>query len=144
MAAMPVPTTGHEEDTKVMSHCLDFCQTLAGKSLPFSFSLTIGTSFSFSVDSTGKGASSPKKTKKKKATPSTLRHNSRRREEFLNKKIKPSTGENQSQSEQVSQDEAEGSKCVASPSLTFTTFRKAPGDKCWERESQALLESTGW
>ena len=90
-------------DATLVSQCLDFCQTLAGKSLTFSFSLTIGTNFSFSVDTTGKGALAPKK---KKPTPSTLRRNARRREEFLNKKVKPSTDEN-SQSEPVSEEEAE-------------------------------------
>ena len=106
MAAMPAPVNGHEEDAKLVSQCLDFCQTLAGKSLSFSFSLTIGTNFSFSVDTMGRGALAPKKKKKKKPTPSTLRRNARRREEFLNKKINPSTADNQSQSE-VSEEEAE-------------------------------------
>ena len=55
MAAMPAPVMGHEEDAKLVSQCLDFCQTLAGKSLTFSFSLTIGTNFAFSVDTMGNG-----------------------------------------------------------------------------------------
>ena len=53
MAAMP-------EDVSLASQCLDFCQMLAGKSLSFSFSLSVGNNFSFSVESRGKGAlSSP-------------------------------------------------------------------------------------
>ena len=76
------------EDSSLASQCLDFCQMLAGKSLSFSFSLTVGTNFSFSLETRGKGAvSSPKK--KKKPTPSTLRRNARRREEFLKKKLAP-------------------------------------------------------
>ena len=112
MAAMPVPLIRHEEDAKLVSQCLDFCQTLAGKSLTFSFSLNIGPSFSFSVDTTGNGALAPKK-KKKKPTPSTLRRNTRRREDFLKKKAKTST-EEYSQSEPVSEEEAETS--VKAPS----------------------------
>ena len=57
---------------------------LAGKSLSFSFSLKIGTNFSFSLDTRGEAALS---SAKKKQTPSTLRRNARRREEFLRKKL---------------------------------------------------------
>ena len=57
---------------------------LAGKSLSFSFSLKIGTNFSFSLDTRGEAALS---SAKKKQTPSTLRRNARRREQFLQKKL---------------------------------------------------------
>ena len=80
MATMPV-----NEDAFLGSQCLDFCQMLAGKSSSFSFSLKIGTNFSFSLDTRGEAASSF--AKKKKKTPSTLRRNARRREEFLRKKL---------------------------------------------------------
>ena len=107
MAAMPTPTSGHGEYAMLVTQCLDFCQTLAGKSLTFSFSLTIGTSFSFSVDTSGKGAVAPKK-KKKKLTPSTQRRNARRREEFLKRKVNASTDvRSSSESEPVSDKEAE-------------------------------------
>ena len=94
MSALP-----HEES--LVSQCLDFCQMLAGKSMPFSFSLNVGTHFSFSVDTRGKEAL-PSPMKKKK-TPSTLRRNARRREEFLKKKL-ASTAE---KSVEVSETEAE-------------------------------------
>ena len=48
MATVPV-----KEDAFLASQCLDFCQMLAGKSLSFSFSLKIGTNFSFSLDTRG-------------------------------------------------------------------------------------------
>ena len=103
MAAM----SGHEEDAMLVSQCLDFCQMLAGKSLSFSFSLTLGTSFSFSVDTMGKRDMVPQK-KKKKPTPSTQRRNARRREEFLKKKVNASTEKNlSSPGEPVSGKEAE-------------------------------------
>ena len=86
MAAMSVS----EEDAKLASQCLDLCQTLAGKSLAFSFSLTVGSSFSFSVDTRGKEVST---LQKKKKTPSTLRRDARRREEFLRKKLNAPTAE---------------------------------------------------
>ena len=74
-----------QEDAKLASQCLEICHTLAGKSLPFTFSISIGSNFSFSVDSRGKEVlANPKK--KKKKTPSALRRDARRSEEFLNKK----------------------------------------------------------
>ena len=88
--AVKMAAMSDEEDAMLVSQCLDFCQMLAGKSLSFSFSLTLGTSFSFSVDTMGKGDMVPQK-KKKKPTPSTQRRNARRREEFLKKKVNAST-----------------------------------------------------
>ena len=80
-----------KEDAKLASQCLEICQTLAGKSLPFSFSFNIGPNFSFSVDTRGKEILAPQQ--KKKKTPSTLRRDARRREEFLKKKLNAPTAE---------------------------------------------------
>ena len=77
-----------EEDAKLASQCLDICQTLAGKSLPFSFN--IGPNFSFSVDTREKEVFA---SQKKKKTPSTLRRDARRREELLRKKLNAPTVE---------------------------------------------------
>ena len=79
--------TATPEDASLATQCLDFCQMLAGKSLFFSFSLTVGNNFSFSVESMGKAALSSPTKKKKKPTPSTVRRNARRREEFLKRKL---------------------------------------------------------
>ena len=86
-----------EEDAKLASQCLDICQTLAGKSLPFSFSFNIGPNFSFSVDTRGKEVST---LQKKKKTPSTLRRDARRREDFLNQKLNAPTAEKTSKCDQ--------------------------------------------
>ena len=102
MTAVPV----REDNVALVSQCLDFCQTLAGKSQTFSFTLTLGDSFSFSVDTRGKVALVSKA--KKKKTPSTLRRNARRRAEFLKKKLEDSTGDISSHSEHVSVEEAVG------------------------------------
>ena len=85
MAAMSVK----EDNSAILSQCLDFCQTLAGKSLNFSFTLTLGNNFSFSLDSSEKKALAPKA---KKKSPSTLRRDARRRKEFVRKKLEASTG----------------------------------------------------
>ena len=104
MAAMPFATDGHE-DAMLASQCLDFCKMLTGKSITFSFSLTTRTGFSFSVDTRGKEALASMK-KKKKPTPSTLKRNARRREEFLKKKFNASP-EKSSQGEPAAAKEAE-------------------------------------
>ena len=79
--------TPDKEDASLAYQCLEFCQMLAGKSMPFSFSLKVGTNFSFSLETRGEVALSSPKKKQKKPTPSTLRRNARRREQFLNKKL---------------------------------------------------------
>ena len=113
MTAMPVK----EDNAALLSQCLDFCQTLANKSLTFSFNFTLGDSFSFSVDTREKKALAAK-VKKKKKTPSTLRRNAKRREEFLKKKLETSTG-----SEHVSVEEAV-SKQVEEALVKHTTPEK--------------------
>ena len=83
-------TSVKEDNSAILSQCLDFCQTLAGKSLNFSFTLTLGNNFSFSLDTSEKKALAPKA---KKKSPSTLRRDARRRNEFVRKKLEASTGE---------------------------------------------------
>ena len=82
-----------KSDSSLAAKCLDLCQVLAGQGLAFNFSLSIGSNFSFSLDTRGKGQAlaTQGKTKKKK-TPSTLRRNARRRTEFLKKKLEDSPG----------------------------------------------------
>ena len=94
--------TATPKDVSLATQFLDFCPMLAGKSLFFSFSLTVGNNFSFSVESRGKAAlSSP--TKKKK-TPSTVRRNAKRREEFLRKKLAPTAEKSE---QEVSEEETD-------------------------------------
>ena len=73
-----------EDDLSLASQCLALCQTLAGQGKAFSFSVTVGSTFTFSLDSK-ETASLPKK--KKKSSPSTLRRNAARREKFLKRKV---------------------------------------------------------
>jgi len=76
-----------EEDSTLTSQCMAFCQTLANKGHPFTFTLNIGNSFLFSLDTKGENPSTMSNVKKK--SPSTLRRNARRRAEFLKKKHVP-------------------------------------------------------
>ena len=73
-----------EADSSLATQCLALCQALTSQGMAFNFSLSIGSTFSFSLDTRSKEALPSKA--KKKASPSTLRRNMRRREEFFNKK----------------------------------------------------------
>ena len=77
-------------ETDLANKCLDFCQTLSSRGSAFKFSLTMGSNFSFSLDT--KVLTSDIQVKylpKKKPSPSTIRRNARRREMFLRKKRNP-------------------------------------------------------
>ena len=71
------------EDTAMLSKCLEFCQALASHGHKFSFSLSLGPNFSFSLD-TRVGA--PVKQVTRKKSPSTQRRNEIRRKLFLESK----------------------------------------------------------
>ena len=73
-----------ESNSSLVSKCLAFCQTLASQGQAISFSLVIGPDFSFSLDTRSKEKHSLGT--KKRQSPSTLRRNARRREEFAKKK----------------------------------------------------------
>ena len=76
------------DDPALVTKCLDFCQALTNMGQTFSISLSIASSFSFSLDTrktTAEGAVSGKK----RASPSRLRRNQRRKEEFLKRKTEP-------------------------------------------------------
>ena len=76
-----------EGDPALVSQCLDFCQALASMGQTISFSLTIGSTFSFNLDTRRKTTSPGEKVNnKKKPSPSTLRRNQRRKQEFQKKK----------------------------------------------------------
>ena len=77
-----------EVGSTLLSKCLDFCQALSSKGQAFNFSVAIGPDFTFSMDTRSKAASPGIK---KKASPSTLRRNARRREEYLQRKQNLST-----------------------------------------------------
>ena len=76
--------TVNESDSSLANKCLDLCLALAGQGKAFRFSLTIGSTFTFSLDSR-EGKETPLPSRKKKS-PSTLRRNAKRKEDFLKKK----------------------------------------------------------
>ena len=74
-----------DEDSSLASKCMAFCQALASQGQHFNFSISTGSGFTFSLDTSRSKAVSNQKAKRK-SSPSTLRRNARRREEFLAKK----------------------------------------------------------
>ena len=78
-----------DEDTSLASKCMAFCQALVSQGQHFNFSISIGPDFSFSLDTRSKAVTS--QGTKKMASPSTLRRNARRREEFIAKKQQESS-----------------------------------------------------
>ena len=68
----------NESDSSLVNKCLDLCHALAGQGKAFKFSLTIGSTFTFSLESR-EGKETPPTRKKK--SPSTLRRNAKRRED---------------------------------------------------------------
>ena len=77
--------TVDETDSSLATKCMAFCQALTSQGKAFQFSLNIGSTFSFTLDTRCKETLATKK----KASPSTLRRNAKRREDFLNRKNKP-------------------------------------------------------
>ena len=77
--------TVDETDSSLATKCMAFCQALTNHGKAFQFSLNIGSTFSFTLDTRCKETLATKK----KASPSTLRRNAKRREDFLKRKYKP-------------------------------------------------------
>ena len=86
---MAAPIMG-EDNSNSASQCLAFLQALASKGQIFSFTLKVGSSFAFSLDTRENGSST---LSKKRKSPSTQRRNARRRAEFLAKKRGPPESE---------------------------------------------------
>ena len=96
-----------ESDSSLAAQCLDFCKALTSQGKAFQFSLNIGSTFSFTLDTSCKD--SPVSLTKKRARPSTLRKSAKHKEEFAEKKSKP----------EYEQEEVLAGKELTSQSSTF-------------------------
>ena len=74
-----------ESDSSLATQCLDFCQALARQGKDVKLSITIGSTFTFSLDTKEGKTTLPTRIQKRKS-PSTLKRNAKRRQEFLAKK----------------------------------------------------------
>ena len=78
-------------DMDLAAKCLDFCQALATQGQTTSLSVTIGSSFSFNMDTqASQDTRSTVKLTKKKQSPSTLKRNKKRKENFHKKLLSSS------------------------------------------------------
>ena len=78
---MVAPSSG--EESSLATKCMDFCHALASQGKDFRFSLTIGPTFTFSLDTKEGKKTMPARSKK---SPSALKRNAKRRQVFLMKK----------------------------------------------------------
>ena len=76
------------ENFSLATQCMDFCQQLSSKGMTFTFALSMGPLYHFSLDTKEKPIPSLGVGKVKKS-PSTLKRNAKRREDFLLKKSEP-------------------------------------------------------
>ena len=84
--SMTQPTTS-EAESSLAAKCLDFCQALIRQGKNFNFNLNLGSTFTFALDTRGK--SSPPEIVRKKLSPSAIRRNSKRKEDYLKRKSNP-------------------------------------------------------
>ena len=80
---MSDPNMGDKYVT-LATQCMDFCRHLDSKGKAYKFSITIGSDFTFSLDTRGEATTS--REVRKKLSPSSVKRNARRKEEFLKKK----------------------------------------------------------
>ena len=74
-------------DSALTSKCMDFCHALASQNKSFTFLLTMGPTFTFSLDT--KVSLPPAAKSLKRKSPSVMRRNAKRREEYLKKISEP-------------------------------------------------------
>ena len=82
---------------------MDFCHALANQGKKFKFSLSIGSTFTFSLDTREGKETLPARSKK---SPSTLKRNAKRRQEILKKKSEPVLTGMESNQKPIEKDDA--------------------------------------
>ena len=80
MAEVTETKTTSENDSSLVSQCMDFTKQLPSQGKDFKFSLSLASGFNFSLDLT------QEKLLPSRKSPSTLRRNAQRRKEFQQKK----------------------------------------------------------
>ena len=119
-----------EGDPSLAKQCLELCQALTSQGKEFSFTLTISSSFTFSLDTRGRKTPATK-VERKKVSPSTLRRNKKRKEEFILKKssspVSPEETPRET-AEKTSEEEAD-------PRTFKPAEKKQPAPQPWRRPS---------
>ena len=86
MAEVTEAKTMSENDSSLLSQCMDYTKQLASQGKDFKFSLSLPSGFNFSLDFTQEKLLPSRIPEKKRKSPSTLRRNAQRRKEFQQKK----------------------------------------------------------
>merc|ERR1712129_455510 len=113
------------------TQCTEFCRHLDAQGRYFKFSISIGSDFTFSLD-TKEEATTIKEVRKKKLSPSSLRRNERRKLEFLNKKS--TSSETKESSEKKT--ETSGMKPEDSEAVKANVKEKETAPQPWRRTSR--------
>ena len=101
------------EHFTLATQCMDFCQQLSSQGKTFTFSLSMGPLYHFSLDTKEKSTPNPGVGKVKKS-PSTLKRNAKRRKDFLMQKSEPTL---------VTPDDAAFQATVEKSVATSNTFK---------------------
>ena len=125
-----------EDSSSLASKCMAFCQALASQGQVFTFSLSAGPDFTFSLDTRSKAETTQRT--KKKASPSTLRRNARRRLEYNAKKQQSSPSRKSSGDHSVLQASPEKERGVE---VSHCELQMSP--TYVEREENELSEKEG-
>ena len=86
MAEVTEVKTISENDSSLVSQCMDYTKQLASQGQDFKFSLSLPSGFNFFLDLTQEKLLPSRIPEKKRKSPSTLRRNAQRSKEFQQKK----------------------------------------------------------
>ena len=129
---MSAPTMEDKYAT-LATQCMEFCRHLDTKGKAFKFSVSIGSDFSFNLDTRGEATTS--REVRKKLSPSSVKRNARRKQEFLKKKT-VSSEESSTTSEKKSDN---SDKELVTPEKPENTPDKAVKTKV-DLEKQAIQQ----
>ena len=88
MAEVTEAKTMSENDSSMVSQCMDYTKQLVSQGKDFKFSLSLPSGFNFSLDITQEKLLPSRLPEKKRRSPNTLRRNAQRRKEFQQKNRK--------------------------------------------------------
>jgi len=133
-----LPANMNQLEADMMSKCLEFSQTLVNQRQAFNLSFTIGI-HSFSLDTRG---STTKVEDRKKLTPSQMRRNLKRREDFLKRKSEAKSSEQTTEKESENEVNSEKQHKCSICDRTFTTKNGLSIHKGKAHETENLRTSS--
>ena len=134
MSPLPARMAPSDSEAALGMKFLEVCQELTNKSIPFTCTLTIGSTINLSLDTRTmeKKEESTTPLARKKASPSTIRRNARRKALYLEKKEEERHDKDKSKSEDKLKSDTKTE--LEAPSQK-TTFKCDQCDKFFETEN---------